>query len=717
MKLTIGLCVALLALSNCGPAREKMEGPAAANSHVIYSPDKRMKFEARKKDNDIYLTLSRIDQKADSVSWKFSEICAVSTSKPWNLESQSFLSVSLAGSLDSVLLTGRTGCFETELAFSFQGDLLRLSSQWLCVSPVPLENTSVALVLELSHDPATERVTMPHILYNDNQSADPARLVPHFGKDPGACLLCEETRFPIPCVNVEWLKDSIPLFVSLHSIPESDSLDWSLGCIRLERGLRVICASGILALNGKKDETYGGQCKSVPFESGYHYLKKGDRLEKTCFIEFGEAERIGWGFRNIVSSGYEIHRPEASAVLHLDRVIELKANALDSRWRSDAKSCGFLCVVPGSPGNVFKRPPYFLFGWTGQNLKLAWCSAKLGLEQGNPELVDRCRKIVDFYIKSSKTKTKGLRYNHYFLDTGSWQGEEDGTISSRAYGETIFNLGKIIQLFRSSNIPVPQAWTASLCEAADFFLARSSLISEGIFPVFWLQEGKPESGFPSAAGIPCMLGVLKAYKATGSKRYLDGAVSLLEKYWQINGDRFDRPFSRSTLDARCEDKEAGIYFFLAAYELYKLTGDTQFKKWAEVSADWILTFVYFWHTGFRPGTVCANEKFITTGWPGVSVQNHHLDVFFPAYELYDFGRRVANTRYEHLGRMVFDAWSYGICREPGDWEHDVPGEQGEQFYQTNYGRTPADWRGGYHRWNPAWIIGMVLQNALMFRDE
>ena len=111
-----------------------------------------------------------------------------------------------------------------------------------------------------------------------------------------------------------------------------------------------------------------------------------------------------------------------------------------------------------------------------------------------------------------------------------------------------------------------------------------------------------------------------------------------------------------------------------------------------------------------------------TGWPGVSVQNHHLDVFFPAYELHDFGRRIGNPRYEQTGRMVFDAWSHGICRAPGDWEHQVPGEQGEQFYQTNWGRARPNvpwiaWRGGYNPWNPSWIIGLVLDAALRFRYD
>ncbi|MFC1537576.1 hypothetical protein ACFL4P_01980, partial [Gemmatimonadota bacterium] len=197
--------------------------------------------------------------------------------------------------------------------------------------------------------------------------------------------------------------------------------------------------------------------------------------------------------------------------------------------------------------------------------------------------------------------------------------------------------------------------------------------------------------------------------------YLQSASILLERYWQLTGESFERPFARSTLDARCEDKEAGLYFFLAAYELYKITGESRYREWAEFSADLILTYVYFWNTGFRPGSTCDNYGFVSTGWPGVSVQNHHLDVYFPAYELSDLGRRIGNKRYERLGRMVFDAWSHGICRKPGEWRHQIPGEQGEQFYQTNYGIDQSYWRGGYHDWNPSWIVSLVLEAGLKFK--
>ena len=335
------------------------------------------------------------------------------------------------------------------------------------------------------------------------------------------------------------------------------------------------------------------------------------------------------------------------------------------------------------PDSIYKRPPYYLFGWAGQSIRLAWCSAQMGLTQNNPEWILRARQAVDFYVANSQTPMAGLRYNQYYTQERRWCGKKTtpiDMISSRAHGEATANLGKMIRLFQSAHQKVPKDWIYSLKATADFLLLSGAQTAEGIFPIFWQDNGAPVSDVSSAAGISCVLAMIEAYKQCDDRKYLEGAMHILFHYWHQGGDRFDHPFARATLDARCEDKEAGIYFFLAAVELFYATSDARFKEWAEAAADWIITFVYFWHTGFRPKTICAQNGFITTGWPGVSVQNHHLDVFFPAYELYEFGRHIGNAMYQHIGRMVFQAWSHGICRTPGDWGFRIPGEQGEQFF-------------------------------------
>lgn len=289
---------------------------------------------------------------------------------------------------------------------------------------------------------------------------------------------------------------------------------------------------------------------------------------------------------------------------------------------------------------------------------------------------------------------------------------------ARAYGEAIMNLCEVVELFKHNGLVIPDFWLQKLREAVDFMTLPSSLNKEGVFPTTWLASGKADDAITSAAGVPCVIALVKASVILEDEGLLEAAKRILGRYWKICGDEFNTPFARATLDAQCEDKEAGMYFFLAAYEMYRITGDARYRQWTEVAADWIITFVYHWHTGFRKGSICERNDFITTGWSGVSVQNHHLDVFFPAYELHDFGCKTGNERYRNLGKLTFNAWSHGIARYPGDWEHKIPGEQGEQFFQTNFYQGPFDenaWRGGYNPWNPGWIVAIVLKAALKFK--
>jgi hypothetical protein len=229
----------------------------------------------------------------------------------------------------------------------------------------------------------------------------------------------------------------------------------------------------------------------------------------------------------------------------------------------------------------------------------------------------------------------------------------------------------------------------------------------------------------NTAGVPCIDALVKAYRYFDNDAYLETAKLLFSRYYDFHMKTFERPFARSTMDAKCEDKEAGIYMFCSAAELYWVTGDAFYKEAADVAADWLLTFVYFWETGFRPGSLCHEKQFVTTGWPGVSVQNHHLDVFFPSWEMYAYGKETGNERLMHMGRTVAQALTYGVCTEPGEWGYSVVGEQGEQYYQTNYFqiryptilRYTEYWRGGMQCWNPSWITAQVLQASLRFMEE
>jgi hypothetical protein len=354
-----------------------------------------------------------------------------------------------------------------------------------------------------------------------------------------------------------------------------------------------------------------------------------------------------------------------------------------------------------------------MYGWTGQCLKLAWCDARLGFAQGQEERISRCRQAVDFYLKESRTEVAGIRRASYRIEAGQW---DDFTLNkkpvtaSRAIGETTADIADIALLFHTQGRDIPASWMDAIREAAEFYL--SGVLPSGIFPAAWLMDAAPADEMITAAGIPCLIALVKAYRVLEDERYLYAAEAIMQRYYELHAETFERPFARSTLDAKCEDKEAGMYFFLAAYELFILTSKQRYREWAELSADWLLTFVYMWKPAYDKGSKFEEADFNAVGWPSVSVQNHHLDVFFPTYEFWKLGKLTGNQEYERMGQTSFYAMGQGICTKPGDWNFTVVGEQGEGFFQTRWHH-----RGHSNKWNPSWVIAAVLHNALRFQEE
>lgn len=696
----------------------------------IQTTDRKMILEADSIERDVLLVLSG---NGLTLRLKLSSLMRSSLQRPWNYRPLDLVQSSHDVLGGVMIVSGKSATFEVSARFSFKGNGLHCQCAWDALQD--MNDAGVAFVID--HEMTGEKATLPMSIYNDNPAIDPGKVAPHFGRTEGASFVAEESRYPIPCVNVEWKEKDASRYVSLFAMPEPGPTQWSLGVHRpQDTVVELMAASGSVSFNGRKDENYGCKNAAIRVESGYRELRKGQAIARSFVLRFDTPSHEGHGFRDIVRTGFELLKPKSSPALSLDEVVSLKTQALNERWYDDGSVAGFLCVAED---NIYRRPPYFLWGWTGQSFKMAYCSAREGFESGRRELVERARKCVQFFLKGSRTRTIGLHYNRYLLEKAQWVGEEyfkENRFSSRALGETFWNFSKLILLFQQRNEPVSQAWITALSDAADFLIEPTHLLRQGIPPYMWFDDGRPTSDDVSSAGSACICAILGAYKVMRDKKYLLAAEKMLAVYWKTGADKFDTPFSKATLDSGCEDKEAAVPFFIAAADLYYLTGEQQYKHWANVSGDWLLTWVYFWEVQFKEDSICAKYGFKSTGWPTVSVENQHLDVFFPAFEMFEYGKRTGDVLFKTMGRIIFEAFSHGISKGQGDWFFDKPGRQGEQYFQTRWGFSPAlanypekfkehfrmfgytgdkldtkAWEGGYNPWDTSWIIVMVLEAA------
>lgn len=684
---------------------------------------KNLRFTCEQADTtSLRLKLASTASNLPEQTWDYAGLCCFSRQTPWEPESCTFREITCSEDAYGINVLAETDLFRIRDHFSFRHNMLQINREWTMLKDAEkiVLGTRIPLTCDLK-----EKITLPGVIYNDNPGAAPERLVPHLPSDPGDALVVEEHRLPIPGINREWqLPDgsfhSLTLFTLPTQTPAGET--WSLGLTRRKDGaFDLLSLSGVVAFGKERDVLYGAQNRLDPMPGfGYLDLKKGETLRKTLALDLAACPAEGRGFTTLIDQGMKLYQPKENPVLTLDEVISLKTNAMDHRWEDTPNGSGFhwITATP-EEGNIYHGKSGFLYGWVGQSLRLAWCALTLGLH-GDDRWMKRGITVLDHFA-SAPEAVPGLKYHFHDPVTNEWSANEAryrDRINSRQTGESLAHLAACLQLLRAHGQTVKPEWEETLRRGADFLLDPAHRNKHGIYPLFFFADGTPADDLINGAGTACIEALISAAEYFDDPALQEGALAVLDRYYDVFLRTLEYPFSRATLDAACEDKESGLYFFLAAYRAYCRTGSEKHREYARLSAKWIATFVYFWSVPFRPGTLCADNGFDSVFWPGVSVQNMHLDVYFPAYEVYDFGVRTGDEDLRRIGQGVMSAWSHGIVRYPGDWNLVTPGEQSEQFFQTNYMQGPfaqTIWRGGTNVWNPVWIVALVLSAALSFK--
>src|SRR5690625_345188 len=637
----------------------------------------------------------------------------LSTGRPWREHAPGLTGATVEQVGEVLRIDGQVGPLRVQVLARLSERGLALDLEWQNATAEPVTDLAVGLRLP---GPDQARGIVPRAISHDDPSADPDRTVPHVSRGG---FVTELHRLPVPAVC---LQDVDGGTLTLVALPEAD--EDSGGRVRYgSLGARTSAASGetwalalsgVTLFDGEPDITYVHKAKTAPTSAGYRDLLPGDSLRQRFVIDRGWAEP-GHGFRQLVRIGRKLFgggeqvRP---GPLPDEEHIQLRLAALDARAFTDGEVAGYAKFPSwGEPRKRAGRPEMdFLYGWTGQCLRLAWCEAWVGLEHGEPHRLERARAVTEFYLQGSATGTPGLRYNSYIHDDRRWQGlRRRGVpvVSARAYGETLCALADLVTLLRRHQEPVPDAWTAALQEAAEHIAAAT--LPSGLVPVGWTADGQPVEDAPWSAGIPSVRAVARTAQVTGRRDLLSRAEDLAELYHELHARTFDRPFAHSTLDAACEDKEGGLGYFELLMTLQEATGRAVYTERAQVVAEWLLSWVYHWNPQHDRGAPLREAGFDATGWPGVSVQNHHLDVFFPTFDLWRLAHLTGDEWLHGGPRPILTAASRGVCTAPGEWGFEVVGEQGEAFFVTSW----QD-RGHSNTWNPSWVIALPLAQLLRF---
>jgi hypothetical protein len=138
----------------------------------------------------------------------------------------------------------------------------------------------------------------------------------------------------------------------------------------------------------------------------------------------------------------------------------------------------------------------------------------------------------------------------------------------------------------------------------------------------WNKKGRclnPEGSI----GAFILPGLLKAYKFTNRKEYLESAQKAFHFY--MAEFRRDKATTAGALDSYCVDKESVYPFLYAALELFKITNQSQYLDDAEFGAWYLTTWMFHHSIPIPTETTLGRMHYDTFGATSVSVAHHHLD--------------------------------------------------------------------------------------------
>ena len=355
-------------------------------------------------------------------------------------------------------------------------------------------------------------------------------------------------------------------------------------------------------------------------------------------------------------------------------------------------------------------------GFLGKNIELALSLHRVGVETGEPRLVEMATAVADFF--GGGRLANGLFHTDWQRGRRRWTGlayARRDTLSTRLMGEAgvaFLGLADAAAAVGGDG----SRWLEQARALGDFFAAH--LPSDGNPGKWWTPAGvRVDDTGTNGAYIVWLLAELHARTRDG--RYLSALRPAADVFAAsaIRGD-----LSGDTLDALCIDKEAGHAVLRALLAAWRETGDPTHLEGAVAAARFTETWVFGWDVPFDPRTPLGRRAFSTTGGTSVSVAHHHLDPYGVAIAL-DFLRLQRATGDGHWGRVA--AWMIAYCAQLVSSARDDLGRdarfhgwQPEQVNHTDwaYWSGRASPRGSFYS-DIAWVPALTLGALLDLRRE
>lgn len=370
--------------------------------------------------------------------------------------------------------------------------------------------------------------------------------------------------------------------------------------------------------------TYIRKSTLDPATYAFAHLKKGETVDLLWQIKEGETKDFGMFVQEMWEYCFDTYHPVPVETPYSN---DFMKQTMSNYFReSFVDGGGYLHYTSGEGIRCddCAPKPGAQVGFVGRVLLNAFNSIEYGTEHNDNDLIDKGQTVFSDYLEKGFSE-KGLFKEH--INTATRKTEQ--ACSIRRQSEGIYAVLLYLDFEKRQGRKHPEL-EAKIRVILDLFLSMQN--EDGSFPRrfdYDLTITDATGGSTGSTTLPIIMG----YKYFKDSRYLKAAKKTIDYIEHEIIDKSD--YFSSTLDARCEDKEAALAAATATYYMALISKGKERQRYADLcrrSSYFALSWYYTWDVPFAQGQMLGDLGFHSRGWGNVSAENNHIDVF-----VFEFG--------------------------------------------------------------------------------
>ena len=356
-------------------------------------------------------------------------------------------------------------------------------------------------------------------------------------------------------------------------------------------------------------------------------------------------------------------------------------------------------------------------GFVGKNPEICHTLYKAYLDSGEEKLKEISFKVLDFFTEAQLPN--GLLLSDYQLAREKWFGlhfsPHEGC-STRMMSEMAYNFIRTYNLAKKHG-EAKEKWLKMAEDFCDFMVRNQP--EDGNYGRWWSKDGELKD--PSSTnGSYVIWPLVKLYKLKGSEKYLEAAEKAMEYHIEKSVDK--DLYWGDALDSNCIDKEGGHSILRSLILLHDVTEKERYLEKAKKTANYVLTWTYFYDVPFSDDTPLGKRDVTTTGATSVSAAHHHLDPYGAAiaYDWLKLWKKTGDEVWKEYALAALDFVHQLVSTEedPLGFPEYFEGWQPEQLGQTEWDYlSNALWGRGHFKSIISWVPALTLGGFFDIRED